>query len=145
MCYGMNFGWVWLTASLGGLVFPVMLARLFEQIGFRQTLRYTGLMVGVLLAIANLLVTSPIPPKGLSGRRSLINLDNFKRPTYLIFVGGSFLFFWGLFGPFDYLPIFASGDPSTATIALYSAAIIKCVFYFPFFLFLFSVFFKKKY
>ncbi|KAK4144405.1 uncharacterized protein C8A04DRAFT_11519 [Dichotomopilus funicola] len=112
-------------SSTGGLVFPIMLARLFAQIGFRQTLRYTGLMVGVLLAIANLLVTTPIPPKGLSGRRSLVSLANFKRPTYLIFVGGSFLFFWGLFGPFDYLPIFASADPSTATIALYSAAIIN--------------------
>ncbi|KAH6853951.1 major facilitator superfamily domain-containing protein [Chaetomium sp. MPI-CAGE-AT-0009] len=112
-------------SSCGGVVFPIMLARLFDQIGFRQTLRYTALMIGIMLAIANLLVTSPLPPKGLAGRRSLISFATFKKLTYLLFVSGSFLFFWGLFGPFDYLPIFASGNPATEHIALYTVAILN--------------------
>ena len=102
-----------------------MFARLFEEIGFRQTMRYTALMIGVMLAVANLLVSSPVAPKGLAGRRSLISFSTFKKPTYLLFVSGSFLFFWGLFGPFDYLPLFASANPSTAPIALYTVAILK--------------------
>jgi MFS family permease len=112
-------------SSCGGVVFPIMLARLFDQIGFRQTLRYTALMIGIMLAIANLLVTSPLPPKGLAGRKTLISFATFKKPAYLLFVSGSFLFFWGLFGPFDYLPIFASMNPKTEHIALYTVAILK--------------------
>ncbi|KAK4154821.1 major facilitator superfamily domain-containing protein [Chaetomidium leptoderma] len=112
-------------SSCGGLVFPIMLARLFDQIGFRQTLRYTALMIGILLAIANLLVSSPVPPKGLAGRRSLMSFATFKKPTYLLFVTGSFLFFWGLFGPFDYLPLFTSEHPATQSIALYTVAILN--------------------
>jgi predicted MFS family arabinose efflux permease len=102
-----------------------MLHRLFDQIGFRASLRYTALMIGVMLALANLLISSPLPPKGLAGRRTLISLSTFKRPTYLFFVCGSFLVYWGLFGPFDYLPLFASSDPSTASVALYTVSIIK--------------------
>ena len=102
-----------------------MFAQLFEQIGFRQTMRYTALMIGVMLAIANVLVSNPVAPKGLAGRRSLISFATFKKPTYLLFVSGSFLFFWGLFGPFDYLPLFSSANPSTAPVALYTVAILK--------------------
>lgn len=102
-----------------------MFARLFDQIGFRATMRYTALMIGIMLAFANLLVTAAIPTEGLAGRRSLISLAAFRKPTYLLFVSGSFLVFWGLFGPFDYLPLFASRDSLTAPIALYTVSIIK--------------------
>jgi predicted MFS family arabinose efflux permease len=102
-----------------------MLARLFDRIGFRATLRYTAWMIGIMLAIANLLITTAIPPKGLAGRRALAGLSAFKKPTYVLFVAGSFLFFWGLFGPFDYLPLFADNDPSTKKFALYTVSMIK--------------------
>ncbi|SPQ18373.1 dfe21af9-f4b4-4e4c-8033-167559d72090 [Thermothielavioides terrestris] len=114
-------------SSCGGVVFPIMLARLFDQIGFRATMRYTALMMGVMLAVAILLVSSPLPPKGLAGRRSLISFATFKKPTYLLFVCGNFLVYWGIFGPFDYLPLFASSTPSTAGLSLYTVAIINAV------------------
>jgi MFS family permease len=82
-------------------------------------------MIGIMLAIAILLVSSPLPPKGLAGRRSLISLAPFKRRTFLLFVSGCFFVYWGLFGPFDYLPLFASADPATADIALYTVSIIN--------------------
>ncbi|KAL2157992.1 hypothetical protein VTH06DRAFT_4801 [Thermothelomyces fergusii] len=109
----------------GGVVFPIMLARLFEEIGFRPTMRWTALMIGVMLAVANILITSPVAPKGLTGRRALMSLKPFRMPTYLLFVSGSFLFYWGLFGPFDYLPLFAEGDESTQGIALYTVSIVN--------------------
>ncbi|KAK3309901.1 major facilitator superfamily domain-containing protein [Chaetomium strumarium] len=112
-------------SSCGGVIFPIMLARLFDQIGFRATLRYAALMIGIMLAIAILLVSSPLPPTGLAGRRSLISLALFKRRTFLLFVSGCFFVYWGLFGPFDYLPLFASGDPATAEIALDTVSIIN--------------------
>ncbi|KAL2165668.1 hypothetical protein VTG60DRAFT_4051 [Thermothelomyces hinnuleus] len=114
-----------ISGSSVGVVFPIMLARFFEEIGFRQTMCWTALMIGVMLAVANFLVTSPVPPKGLAGRRTLISLKPFKMSTYLLFVSGSFLFYWGLFGPFDYLPLFAEGDESTKRIALYTVSIVN--------------------
>ncbi|CAM1502358.1 Fc.00g043420.m01.CDS01 [Cosmosporella sp. VM-42] len=111
-------------SSCGGVVFPIMLARLFDQIGFRQTLRWTALMIGVMLALANILITTANPPKGLAGRRSLVSLAVFKKPTYLLFAAGSFLFFWGIFGPFNYLPLFAD-DSSTRSVALYTVSIVN--------------------
>ncbi len=102
-----------------------MLTHLFDQIGFRATMRYTALMMGVMLGVANLLVTSALSPKGFAGRRSLINFASFKNPTYILFASGSFLVFWGLFGPFDYLPLFGSQDPATSPIAVYTVSILK--------------------
>ncbi|KAK8093320.1 hypothetical protein PG997_000005 [Apiospora hydei] len=102
-------------SSCGGVVFPVMLARLFDSIGFRPTIRWCALMIGVLLAIANL----------LAGRRNLISFATFKKPAYLFYVSGAFLVFWGLFGPFDYLPAFALGNESTTGVALYTVSIIN--------------------
>jgi hypothetical protein len=104
-----------------------MLSHLFDQIGFRATLRFMALMMAVMLGVANLLVTSVLPSKGFAGRRSLLNLAMFKNPTYILFVSGSFLFFWGLFGPFDYLPLFGLQDASTAPLAAYTVSILKWV------------------
>ncbi|KAI1180838.1 major facilitator superfamily domain-containing protein [Nemania sp. FL0916] len=112
-------------ASTGGVVFPTMLARLFDQIGFGPTLRYTSLFIGSLLAIACLIVSPAIPPKGLAGRRSLISLAGFKKPVYLVFVSAAFLFAWGLFIPFGYLPLFATSTPSTSKIGLYTVSILN--------------------
>ncbi|KAF7562117.1 hypothetical protein G7046_g2024 [Stylonectria norvegica] len=111
-------------SSCGGVIFPIMLARLFDRIGFRATMRWTALMIGVMLLIANLLVTTARPAKGLAGRRSLMSVATFKKPTYVLFAAGSFLFFWGLFGPFNYLPLFAD-DASTKFIALYTVSIVN--------------------
>lgn len=112
-------------SSVGGVVFPVFLAQLFDQIGFRATIRWTALMVGVLLAIANVLVVPPIKPKGWAGRRTLLSVAVFKQPAYFLFVGGSFFFFWGLFGPFNYLPLFAEQAQSTYAIASYTVSILN--------------------
>ncbi|KAK7413974.1 hypothetical protein QQX98_007157 [Neonectria punicea] len=112
-------------SSCGGVIFPIMLARLFDKVGFRATLRWTALMIGVMLVVANLLVTTARPPKGLAGRRELISLATLKKPTYLLFAAGSFMFFWGLFGPFNYLPLFADNNTSTTSVALYTVSIVN--------------------
>ncbi|KAL1616950.1 hypothetical protein SLS56_011217 [Neofusicoccum ribis] len=112
-------------SSVGGVIFPIFLAKLFDNIGFRPTIRWTALMVGVLLLIANILVVPPMQPKGWAGRRTLLSLAAFKKTPYLLFVGGSFLFFWGLFGPFNYLPLFAEQAKSTYDVAPYTVSILN--------------------
>jgi MCP family monocarboxylic acid transporter-like MFS transporter 10 len=82
-------------------------------------------MIGILLLIANILVVPPMKPKGWAGRRTLLSVAVFKKPAYLFFVGGSFLFFWGLFGPFNYLPLFAQQASVTYSVAPYAVSILK--------------------
>ncbi|KAG8161303.1 hypothetical protein KVR01_009567 [Diaporthe batatas] len=112
-------------SSAGGVIFPILLAQLFEKVGFGATIRWTALMVGVLLAIANILVVPPMKPKGWAARRNILSVAVFKKPSYLFFVGGSFLFFWGLFGPFNYLPLFAEQSRNTYYIGPYTVSIVN--------------------
>ncbi|ORX94549.1 major facilitator superfamily domain-containing protein [Clohesyomyces aquaticus] len=112
-------------SSVGGVVFPIFIAQLFNKIGFRATIRWTALLIGVLLFIANILVVPPMQPKGWAGRRTLLSVNVFKKPSYLFFVGGSFMFFWGLFGPFNYLPLFAEQAKETYKLAPYSVSILN--------------------
>lgn len=88
-------------------------------------MRWTALIVGVLLAIANVLVVPPMKRRGWAARRSILSVAVFKKPSYLFFVGGSFLFFWGLFGPFNYLPLFAEQTQETYYIGSYAVSILK--------------------
>ncbi|KAF2462608.1 MFS general substrate transporter [Lindgomyces ingoldianus] len=112
-------------SSVGGVIFPIFMAQLFKKIGFRPAMRWTALMIGVLLLVANVLVVPPMKPKGWEGRRTLLSVAVFKKPPYLLFVGGSFMFFWGLFGPFNYLPLFADQTKSTYNVAPYTVSILN--------------------
>lgn len=106
-------------------MFPIFFARLFDRIGFHDTILWTALMVGILLLIANLLVVPPMKPKGWAGKRTILSIAVFKKPRYLLFVGGSFMFFWGLFGPFNYLPLFAEQVRTTYNVGPYVVSIVK--------------------
>jgi len=112
-------------SSLGGVIFPIFLAQLFAKVGFGATLRWTALLIGVLLAIANCFIIPVNKPKGWSAKRSLFRPDVFKQLEFLLYVTGCFFFFWGLFGPFDYLPDFAAAYPNTAYISLYTVSIVN--------------------
>lgn len=112
-------------SSLGGVIFPIFLARLFQEVGYGATLRWTALFIGILLAIANALITPVNKPKGWKARRSLFRPEVLKNPDFLLYASGSFFFFWGLFGPFDYLPSFTQALPSTKYLAIYTVSIIN--------------------
>ena len=67
-------------SGLGGVCYPVMFKRLFNQVGFGWSVRWMGfLMVGCLL-VANLLVRSRVPPRGWTKGRSLFDYGVFKDP-----------------------------------------------------------------
>ena len=76
--------------------------------------------------VAIVLVTPLNKPKGFSqGRKSLLGLEVFKNVDFLIYTAGAFLVFWGLFGPFNFLPTFALQDSGTANVALYTVSILN--------------------
>lgn len=112
-------------SSLGGVVFPIFLAQLFDKVGFGAALRWAALLVGVLLAIANLFIIPVNEPKGWAAKRSLFRTGVFKQLDFLLYLSGCFFFFWGLFGPFDYLPDFAANFAGTRYLSLYTVSIIN--------------------
>jgi MCP family monocarboxylic acid transporter-like MFS transporter 10 len=98
---------------------------MFKSIGFDATIQYTLLILGIPLLIAVTLISSPMEPKGWkAGKRSIASIKVFKRKPFLLFTIGGFLFYWGLFAPFNYLPTFAM-KVTDADLSLYTVSIIK--------------------
>lgn len=110
----------WLMTDTGGVIYPCMLPRLIEQVGFASAVRWTALMQGILLFIANLLCSSPYPPLGRASKGTSIEKDatdaparssglrGFKSLPWGFFVLGCFFTMWGLFAPLNYLPEMAA-------------------------------------
>ncbi|KAK2832019.1 hypothetical protein FQN49_006934 [Arthroderma sp. PD_2] len=129
---GLAVGIVSAGSSLGGIIYPCMLPRLIEQVGFASAVRWTALMQGILLIIANLLCSSPFPPPG---KWSLTEKDanappssgfrGFKSWPWAFFVSGCFFTMWGLFAPLNYLPEMAAlhgySDFAQYTLAIANA------------------------
>ncbi|KAM5361699.1 hypothetical protein ACJA88_014367 [Fusarium oxysporum] len=111
---GLAVGIVSSGSSLGGIIYPCMLPRLIEEVGFASAVRWTALLQGILLFIANLLCSSPFPPLGKSSPEEKdkvppsSGLKGFKSWPWFFFVLGCFFTMWGLFAPLNYLPEMAS-------------------------------------
>ena len=54
------------SGSIGGIVFPLMLQRLFPMVGFAWATRILGFILLFLLVLANLLVRSRLPRKPMA-------------------------------------------------------------------------------
>ncbi|KAK2616884.1 hypothetical protein QQS21_000262 [Conoideocrella luteorostrata] len=111
---GLAVGIVSAGSSLGGVIYPCMLPRLIEQVGFASAARWTALMQGILLVIANLLCSSPFPPLGKNSpapEKDAVpssGIRGFKSWPWAFFILGCFFTMWGLFAPLNYLPEMAA-------------------------------------
>ncbi|KIL87748.1 hypothetical protein FAVG1_08625 [Fusarium avenaceum] len=111
---GLAVGIVSSGSSLGGIIYPCMLPRLIDEVGFASAVRWTALLQGILLFIANLLCSSPFPPLGKPSPEEKdkappsSGLKGFKSLPWFFFVLGCFFTMWGLFAPLNYLPEMAS-------------------------------------
>ncbi|KAK1140021.1 hypothetical protein N8T08_010930 [Aspergillus melleus] len=106
---GLAVGIVSSGSSLGGVIYPCMLPRLIQQVGFASAVRWTALMQGILLLIANLLCSSPFLPlsKVSPAEKDAApksGIRGFKSWPWAFFVLGCFFTMWGLFAPLNYLP-----------------------------------------
>lgn len=110
-------------SSLGGVVYPIVFYKLQPTIGFAWATRVLGFMMLATLALSNSVMRVRVLP---AGRRKFFDLTAFKEPPYVLFVGGSFLAFMGLYAPFFYVQSFAIttgiADPN---LAFYFLSIIN--------------------
>ncbi|KAJ5958933.1 uncharacterized protein N7479_006083 [Penicillium vulpinum] len=118
---GLAAGIVASGSSLGGVIFPIIVSRLIEKVGFPNALRWIGLLMAVCLVIATLCVSAPFPP-GRSKRKAA-GLDAFKDLPFVVFCAGCFFMLWGLFCPINYLPSMGVSIGMSKDMAIYTISI----------------------
>lgn len=91
--------------SIGGIVFPLMLQRLFPLLGFKWAVRILTLIFLFLLLLANLLIRSRLPPK--IGGTVWPDFRIFRNKTFALTTAGVFFVEWGLFIPLSYISSYA--------------------------------------
>ncbi|KAI9708354.1 MAG: hypothetical protein M1820_004058 [Bogoriella megaspora] len=112
--------------SVGGVVFPLMLQRLFPRVGFAWSTRILGFIFLFVLAFANLLIRSRLPPK--PGSSVLPDFRIFRNAAFALTTAGVFFLEWGLFLPIAYLTLFGqdshsmSDDFAYQIMAIFNAA-----------------------
>ncbi|KAF2006774.1 MFS monocarboxylate transporter-like protein [Amniculicola lignicola CBS 123094] len=92
--------------SLGGIIFPLMLQRLFPALGFAWATRIMGFVFIFCCAVSVALTQSRLPPK--AGQSVMPDLKILLQPSYALLTLGIYFMEWGLFVPITYLSSFAS-------------------------------------
>ena len=96
------FGVIAAGASLGGVIFPIMVGHLVPQVGFGWTMRICAFFILGLLVVANLTITYRLKPV-----RKPFSLVEFVAPLqerpFALLNAGAFFGFLGLFVPIGYI------------------------------------------
>ncbi|EXJ86261.1 hypothetical protein A1O1_06631 [Capronia coronata CBS 617.96] len=121
--------------SLGGIVFPLTLQALFPKIGWAWSTRVCGLINLVLLIVANLFITSRLPPRKATKENILPDIRVFRDPVFALTTMGVFFVEWGLFVPLTFLSSYAlyHGVPTDLSYQLIAILNVGSCFgrYFP--------------
>ena len=93
--------------AVGGIVFPLMLERLFTTVGFAWATRAAGFVCVVAFTIAVILIRPRFPSKELTLSTVRPDLTIFKHGALTFTSLGVFFLEWGLFIPFTYIASYA--------------------------------------
>ncbi|CAH0046928.1 unnamed protein product [Clonostachys solani] len=93
--------------AAGGIVFPLMLQRLFSTIGFVWAVRVAALVCVITFTSAVLLIRPRFPPKRLMLSSVRPKFSVFRHGAFAFTSLGVFFLEWGLFIPFSYLTSYA--------------------------------------
>ncbi|KAK1975008.1 riboflavin transporter MCH5 [Colletotrichum cereale] len=108
-------------SSLGAVVFPIVLSKLLDTIGFGWSVRVCGFIMMPVLLFSSLSVRARLPPR----KSRFFIWTAFKEPLYLCLVGGVCLMFVGMFIPLFYLPTFGIDHGMSPALASYLVAVIN--------------------
>lgn len=101
-------------SSVGGVVFPIMLQRLFNQLGFGWAVRISAFVCLACGAIATVTVSSRLPRRKPG---PWIDVPSLKDTNYVIFVLGSGITCLGIFVPMYYIVQYAEGSHISQTLS----------------------------
>lgn len=123
--------------SIGGIIFPLMLQRLFPLVGFKWATRILAFIFLFLLSIANLLIRTRLTPydRAKRGEKGIVatNLQKdiwpdiriFKHSVFALTTAGVFFIEWALFIPISYLSTYALYHGVNTTFAYQILAILN--------------------
>ncbi|RDK38383.1 putative MFS transporter [Aspergillus phoenicis ATCC 13157] len=111
-------------ASLGGVVFPLFLEKVIKIVGFHGAVRYTALFIGILLALACLMVRARLPQRKWDREARWFDFAVFKQKQPLLFVIGCFFAMWSMWGPYDYLSTMAKNSGLSSSLSVYLISMI---------------------
>ncbi|KAF8250049.1 MFS general substrate transporter [Wilcoxina mikolae CBS 423.85] len=112
-------------SSLGGVIFPIMIRRLIVHVGFGWSMRITAFLILAMMVIANLTLVSRLSPQGATPWTICEFTRHFKDFPYTLMVCASFLFFFGMFLPFNYLPLYGLRHDMSVDLANYLISILN--------------------
>jgi MFS family permease len=114
------------AGSLGGIIFPLMLQKLFPMVGFAWSTRIVGFILLFLLIIANILVRSRLPRKPMANLRSVSpDLTVFKDLPFTFVTLGIFLMEWGIFVPLTYITTYAVAHGHSSSFSFQILAVLN--------------------
>ena len=125
---GLAFGLLSTGSSLGGVVFPLIIANLLRAVGYGWTLRICAFLILALLLVANAFVRARVRP-GSANRRGGAGdgrrmtraqmLGPFRERAFQILLLGQFIIPYGLYAPITYLPSAAVGAGMNESLSQY--------------------------
>ncbi|KAI0314511.1 major facilitator superfamily domain-containing protein [Amylostereum chailletii] len=123
-------GIVFSGSAIGGVLFPIMLNRLFHHsaLSFGWSVRASAFLITALLALANVLMTpGPAPPAPPAGIKTLGGaLGGMLRDApYVAVTLGAFLVNCGFYFPYFYIQLFAVLHGVEANLAFYTLSIMN--------------------
>ena len=104
-----------------------MLQRLFPLVGFRWATRILALVFLFLLAIANLLIRSRLPPpaKGNTAQNLWPDWRIFRNKVFALTTAGVFFIEWALFIPLSYISSYALAHKISPTFSYQLLAVLN--------------------
>ncbi|KAH8895878.1 riboflavin transporter MCH5 [Thozetella sp. PMI_491] len=120
------FGIMAAGSSLAGVVLPILMTKMTESVGFPWALRTVAFIFMALLTVTCLTVKSRMPHKPKPFVLSNYTVA-FKKPVFTLTVIAAFLFFWGMFLPFNYIILQAREAGVDSTLLPYLLPIINAV------------------
>jgi MFS family permease len=115
---GTAYGIVSTGSSLGGVIFPIMVSRLINEVGYGWAMRVAAFLILALLTIAVLTVRAQVPPKKQNlDKQSLVR--PFTEIKMILVVLGFMLMTFGIFIPINYLVVQAMDAGMSYNLAQY--------------------------
>ncbi|KAF3029825.1 hypothetical protein E8E15_008739 [Penicillium rubens] len=111
--------------AVGGVVFPLMLQRLFDTVGFAWATRIAGFVCIVTFVLAGILIRPRFPVKPLTLSTVRPDLTIFRQAGLALTSLGVFFLEWGLFIPFTYLTSYAIDHGSSAAFSYMLLSLIN--------------------
>ncbi|KAF1958903.1 MFS general substrate transporter [Byssothecium circinans] len=121
---GAAYGAMAAGSGLGGIIFPIMASHLIPEIGYGWTMRTFGFLILALLLLALVTVKSRLPPRPRKWQLDIF-AEPFRDLRFTLTLIPSFLFFFGLFIPINYIEVQAMASGMSIRLAGYLLAILN--------------------